>query len=262
MQTKLSALAVALLWSVAVLHAQVNMEQYANIPPAELVKKKELSEKDLEGIARYFRVQQKNEQKAAELEALLIQQNPKGPLARLAAFQRAARTREPEARIIATEAFLKEFPQSEWNHNPRNQEFIYYSLYRVLGTDYFESRKFDKLLGIRSQLNFKQENEIFRWNVMRAYTFKMLRYDSLYEVATPMIKDLVAKVNDGSYLEAGVFTAETAAENARQQLDNQLTVYIKLLNSLEKYTEAYTFFGFLSPKGRYGIAELNDIQLA
>jgi thiol-disulfide isomerase/thioredoxin len=262
MKKKMAVLAGALLWVVATASAQTNLDAYANTPPAELIQKKELSAKDLESMVRYYRVKLKDEQKAAELESLLLQQNPKGSFARFIAFQRLGSIRDSKERIAATEAFLASFPKSEWNHNPRGQEFIYYSVYRLIGTDYFEGRQFNKLLDLRSQLNFKEENEIFRWNVMRAYVFKLLRYDSLYQVATPLIKDLVSKVNDSSYIEAGGFTVEAAMENARQQLDNELTTYIQLLNSLEKYAEAYDHLRFLSNKGRYGNAELNEVQLA
>lgn len=259
---KLVVLAGCLFGVVLTGIAQLNQDLYKDAVPSALMKNKELSQADLEGLVRYYRMKAKDEKKAAELESLLLQQNPKGPFARFVSFQRLGSIRDSKARIAAIEAFLANFPKSEWNNNPRNHEFIYYSVYRMIGTDYFESRQFDKLIALRSQLNFKAENEIYRWNVMRTYTFKLLGYDSLYQIATPLIKDLVTKLNDNSYIEPGVFTPETAQENARQQLDNQLTTHIQLLNSLQKYTEAYDFLKELSHKGRYGNAELNEVQLS
>lgn len=261
MKKKLAVMAAALLWAGGITYAQTNLEQYASLSPKELIAKKELSDADLESMVRYYRLKLKDEAKAKELETLLIQKDPKGPVARFVAFQRSSRVDNPADRMSALEAFLNNFPKKEWNNNPKGQGYIYYTVYRTIGTDYFEARQFDKLLNLTKQLNFKEENEIFRWNAMRAYVFRLLGYDTLYKVTTPMIKDLVAKVNDSSYLYAGDFNAEGAMQNARQQLDNQLNIYIQLLNSLEKYDEAYAQLQHLSSKGRYGNAELNDLQL-
>ncbi|RXK83120.1 TlpA family protein disulfide reductase [Filimonas effusa] len=240
--------------------AQFNQDAYKDANPAELVKRNDISKENLEGLVRYYRVK-KDEKRAAELEALLIKQDPKGAFARMAAFSHTQRPGTTEEQIARCESFLKAFPLKEWNNNPARQEFIYYSTHRTLGAAYFDTKQFDKFLSMVKDLNFKTENELYRWNIMRAYVFKMVSYDSLYNISTPVIKDLIAKVKDGSYLESGVFTPEKAQENADQQLDNELSNHIQLLNTLGKYAEAKTYYRHLSAKGTYGSAELNEIYL-
>jgi thiol-disulfide isomerase/thioredoxin len=195
------------------------------------------------------------------LDSLLVQKDPKGAYARMSAFQNANQERNSSMRQEKLEKLLHDFPKAEWNHNPKGQGFIYYSVDRGLGELYFANKQFDKLIPYAAGMDFKSENEVFRWNVMRAYMFKMIGYDTLYQVATPMMKDLVAKVKDGSYIEEGVFDAAKAQENANEQLDNELNIYIQLLNSLGKYAEAKEYFAYLSAKGRYGKAELNELHM-
>ncbi len=138
---------------------------------------------------------------------------------------------------------------------------MYYTIHRGLGTAYFETRQFNKLLTMLKPLDFKTENEVFRWNIMRAHVFKLLGQDTLYEVATPLIDDLLTKVKDGSYEESGVFNKEQAQANADQQMDNELGTYISLLRDLKKYNEVKRYFSHLSEKGKYADAERNDIYL-
>lgn len=241
--------------------SQFKQEAYKDAQPADLIKRTDIARADLESLVRYFSFNLKDQKRADELEQLLIQKDPKGPFARFATFQKSQRAKTIQEQIALSEGFLKAFPMKEWNNNPPHQEFIYYSVHRSLGAAYFDTKKFDKFLEMVKDLNFKTENELYRWNIMRAYMFKMVRYDSLYQISTPVIKDLIAKVNDSSYVEQGVFTPERAMENAREQLDNELDIHIQLLNSLGKYAEAKTYFQYLSNKGAYGSAELNEIHL-
>ena len=121
---KLVVLAGCLFGVVLTGIAQLNQDLYKDAVPSALMKNKELSQADLEGLVRYYRMKAKDEKKAAELESLLLQQNPKGPFARFVSFQRLGSIRDSKARIAAIEAFLANFPKSEWNNNPRNHEFI------------------------------------------------------------------------------------------------------------------------------------------
>lgn len=260
MRKKITLLASLLLIGIATVHAQ-QLEQYRNADPKELVKRKDISQQELETIHRYFRFELKDDKKASELEQQIIAKYPKGGFARLNAFQKASTAKNNKELIEKAEHFLQAFPYKEWNANSNGQAFIYYNTYRGLGTAYFETRQFDKFLAMCSPLNYKTQNEIFRWNIMRAHVFKLLGRDTLYNVATPMIKELIQKVKDGSYLEGGVFNEEQAQANADEQLDNQLGTYISLLRDMKKYAEAKTYFAHLSPKGAYGSAEMNDIHL-
>jgi thiol-disulfide isomerase/thioredoxin len=260
MRKKITLIGSLLLLCITAAQAQ-QYEQYKNTAPEELVQRKDLSQQELEGIHRYFCFELKDNKKASGLEQLIIAKYPKGTFARLNAFQEVSRGKNNEEWIKKGESFLQAFPYEEWRTSRNGQSFIYYNAHRMLGTAYFETRQFGKFLAMCTPLDYKTENEIFRWNIMRAYVFRLLGQDTLYNVATPMINELVQKVKDGSYLEGGVFNKEQAQANADQQLDNQLGTYISLLRDMKKYAEAKTYFRHLSARGAYASAELNDIRL-
>lgn len=260
MRKKITLLASLLLLGIAAVHAQ-RLEQYRNADPKELVNRKDISQQELESIHRYFRFELKNNQKASELEQLIIAKYPKGSFARFSAFQKTSGAKNNEEMIEKGERFLQAFPYEEWRAHGNGQSFVYYNTHRGLGSAYFDTRRFDKFLALCASVDYKTENELFRWNVMRAHVFKTLGRDTLYNVATPVINDLVRKVKDGSYEEGGVFNKEQAQANADEQLDNQLGTYISLLRDMKKYAEAKKYFTYLSSKGAYGSAELNDIHL-
>jgi thiol-disulfide isomerase/thioredoxin len=260
MKRKITLMGIGLLLGMATAHAQ-QLDQYRNADPKELVNRKDLSQQELASIQRYYKFQLKDNSKAAEMERQIIAKYPKGDFARLNAFQKMSAAKNNPEVIKNGDAVLKAFPYAEWRMNPNGQSFIYYNIHRMMGTAFFETRQFDKLLAFCAPLDYKAENEIFRWNIMRAYTFKMLGQDTLYHVATPLIKDLVKKVKDRSYEEDGVFNKEKAQANADEQLDNQLGTYINLLRDLKKYDEAKTYFAYRSPQGAYSTAEINDIHL-
>ncbi len=262
MTKKIGILACLLVAGYLRMQAQGNgNEQYKDADPKELVNRKDLSFDRLESIQHYYRYGVKDEARADELEALLVKKDPKGPFARLVAFHHITDAKTAAERLAFCEGFLRDFPLQEWNRNPARQAFIYYTTFRLLGERYFEDRQFGKLLATCGSIDFKTENEIYRWNVMRAYVFKMVGYDTLYRVSTPLIRDLIAKVKDSSYIEEGVFDAGKAQENANQQLDNELGTHIQLLCSLEKYQEAKGYFNYLSSGGRYASADLNLLYM-
>jgi len=262
MRRTISLIGCGLLLGTATVFAQqINKEQYKNVAPKDLIKQTTLSEEQLSTIQRYFQFELKDTKRGQELQELLIRKYPQGAVARLAAYHKASNAKTTEAVIAQSEDFLKAFPYNEWRQQPRGQEFIYYSTYRVLGSAYFDTKQVEKFLELSSPLNFKTENELYRWNIMRATIFKTVGTDTLFNISTRMINELVKKVNDGSYEEQGVFNKAEAAANAAEQLDNQLTNHITLLHSMKKYDAAKTYFPYLSAKGAYGRAELNALHL-
>lgn len=258
MKRKIILLASLLLTGTVTLFAQ-QFDQYRDADPKELINRKELSMQQLEGIRHYFQFTLKDAKKAEELGALIIAKDPKGSYARMQSYQETMKTKNNIEVIEKSEKFLANFPYEEWIKQPNRQAFIYYSVHRGLGTAYFETRQFDKLLAMLKPLTFKTENEVFRWNVMRAYVFKLLGQDTLFNVATPIIQELLQKVKDGSYEEAGVFNKEQAQANADQQMDNELGTYISLLNDLKKYEEVKKYYNLLSKTGIYADAEKNSV---
>ncbi|SHN33517.1 TlpA disulfide reductase family protein [Chitinophaga sp. CF418] len=257
---RISLIGCSLLLGVTTVFAQKN-EQYKNADPKELIKRTDLTPKDLEAIQHYYLFDLKDKKRAIELEQLLISKYPKGSFARFVAFQQFNKAKSNAEVITISNNFFKAFPYDEWRAKPNNQGFIYYSIHRMLGTAYFETKQFKNLINFCKPLDYKTENEIYRWNIMRAYTFRTLGQDTLYQVSTALVKELITKVNDGSYVEDGVFNKEQAAANAAEQLDNQLGTHISLLYDMKKYGEAKEYFNYLSAKGTYGAADLNDKHL-
>ncbi|MDQ0107250.1 thiol-disulfide isomerase/thioredoxin [Chitinophaga terrae (ex Kim and Jung 2007)] len=260
MRKNICLLGICLLLGAGSLFAQQN-EQYKNADPKELVKRTDLTEQRLSGIQRYFEYELKDAQKGKEMLELILQKYPKGETARLTAYHKVTQVKALPEFIKASENFLQEFPYNEWKKGSRRQEFIYYSIHRELGSAYMSARNFDKLVAFCTPLNFKTENEIYRWNIMRAFVFRLVGYDTLATVSTALIDELVKKVDDRSYEEAGVFNPEQAAANAREQLDNELNTHISLLYALKRYAKAKDYFSYLSEKGAFGSADLNRIHL-
>lgn len=260
MRRKITLLGSLLLAGTVTLFAQ-NFEQYNTADPKELVKRSDLTAEQLEGIQNYYQFKLKDTKKGEELSKLIIEKYPQGKYARLTAFQGTMKSKNNLETIASSEKFLAAFPYEKWAANPNGQSFIYYTVHRGLGTAYFETRQFDKFMAMLKPLSFKTENEVFRWNIMRAQVFKLLGQDTLYAVATPLIKELMTKVKDGSYEESGVFNKEQAQENANQQMDNELGTYINLLNDLKKYDEVKQYYNYLSAKGIYADAERNAVYL-
>lgn len=236
-------------------------DQFKDASPKELVKRTDLSAEQLEGIQNYYQFKLKDTKKSEELSRLIIEKYPQGKHARFTAFQVTMKSKDNQETITNSEKFLAAFPYEQWASNPNGQTFIYYTVHRGLGTAYFETRQFNKLLAMLKPLTFKTEAEVFRWNVMRAYVFKLLGQDTLYNVATPIIKELLAKQKDGSYEEPGVFNKEQAQANADEQMDNDLGTYTSLLSDLKKFDEVKQYYNYLSAKGIYADAERNEVYL-
>ncbi|MDR6197857.1 thiol-disulfide isomerase/thioredoxin [Siphonobacter sp. BAB-5404] len=221
----------------------------------------DLSEADRMELARYYRYDLKDKTRADQIEQSVIQGNPTGPYARLAASHELIGAKSREQMISKSESFLKKFPYGEWKKNSTNQAFIYYEVHRNLATAYFETRQFGPLLALLPQLDFKTTNEIARWNIHRAFTFKMLPLDSINLISTPFIKHLIQNVKDSSFEEPNVFTAKDAQIQAANQLDERLYIHLSLLHELGKDQEAESYFNHFSEKGKYANAEFNETYL-
>ncbi|PUZ26130.1 hypothetical protein DCC81_17990 [Chitinophaga parva] len=258
---KLNWITGVLLLSAATVLGQAKMDQYRNATPEQLVERTDLTEAQLGDIQRYFQLGLKDEQKAKTLQQLIVARYPKGSTARFVSFHTIEGAVTAQDRIARAEAFLQAFPYNEWHQHPNGQEFIYYTTYRVLGSAYFDARQFNKFLDLTTPLNFKTENELYRWNVMRAIVFKTVGADTLLNISTRMINELIQKKDDSSYIEVGVFNAARAAANASEQMDNELNTHITLLHSMGRFADAKPFFHYLSPAATYGRAELNELHL-
>lgn len=194
----------------------------------------------------------------------ILEEYPKSNSARFVSYGRVLTMGSDVYENIASiEEFLKEYPISEWRKQPDEKGFIYYSLYRVLGSLYFDTKQFDKFIDVykKEELDFKTGNELARWNVFRAYMSNSLGKDTLYQVSRQIMPYLLANRNDNSFFDDFSTSAEAARKVAINQLDDRLATHISLLYDLGKYEEARTFFFDLSEEGKYATAELNEINL-
>lgn len=186
---------------------------------------------------------------------------PTGATSRFIAYNNTMGSSPDKETVIRSyEDFLNRFPIEQWRKKPNGQNFIYYAVYRGLASSYFDSKQFDKFISLYDDLDFRTGNELMRWNIMRAYMFKMVGKDTLYTISEAIMPKLIARKGDNSYKE-DFDTKVQADANVVKNLDDRLFTHISLLNDLKKYTEARKYFLALSEKGKYDNAELNEINL-
>lgn len=221
----------------------------------------DLSEKYLEDLYSFYFFTQRDSILGGEIGNHILTKYPRSNTARFVSYARIeAMHSDMYKNISSIEDFLQRYPISQWRKNPDKRGYIYYSLFRVLGSAYFDTRQFDKFTDLYADLDFKTGNELARWNVFRAYMFNSVSKDILYQINSKVMSYLLASKNDNSFSED--FTSKDAAQkNATQQLDDRLFTHISLLYDLGKYEEARKFFFDLSPDGKYATADLNQINL-
>ncbi len=186
---------------------------------------------------------------------------PKGATARFIAYRNTMVGNPTNEELIDIyENFLKDFPLQQWRQSPNGQGFIYYAIYRGLGSAYFDTKRLDKFAKLYDDIDFRTGNELMRWNIMRAYMFKTVGKDSLYQVSEAVFPKLIARRNDNSY-QVDFENQAQADSNVVKNLNDRLFTHISLLNDLKKYTEARKYFTLLSEDAKYNNAELNEINL-
>ncbi|MDR0265411.1 MAG: TlpA family protein disulfide reductase [Sphingobacterium sp.] len=186
---------------------------------------------------------------------------PKGATARFIAYRNTMVGNPTNDELIDIyENFLKDFPLQQWRQSPNGQGFIYYAVYRGLGSAYFDTKRLDKFAKLYDDIDFRTGNELMRWNIMRAYMFKTVGKDSLYQVSEAVFPKLIARRSDNSY-QVDFENQVQADSNVVKNLNDRLFTHISLLNDLKKYTEARKYFTLLSEDAKYNNAELNEINL-
>ncbi|PUV26426.1 TlpA family protein disulfide reductase [Sphingobacterium athyrii] len=225
------------------------------------LKQKDVSDQVLNQLYSFSSSRLQDKELTQLIEKRVNNDFPSGATARFIAYSNTLGSSPDKAAVIASyEDFLRRFPVQQWRQHPNGQGFIYYTVYRGLGTAYFESKQFDKFAKLYDEVDFRTGNELMRWNIMRAYMFKMVGKDSLYQVSEAILPKLIARRGDNSYKEDFDHRAQ-ADSNVVKNLDDRLFTHISLLNDLKKYVEARKYFLLLSEDGKYNNAELNEINL-
>lgn len=234
---------------------------YAKKLITDELKQKKISDQVLNQFYSYASTGLQDKELAQLIKKRVHIDFPQGETARFIAYSNTMVSSLNKVELIASyENFLRLFPVQQWRQHPSSQAFIYYAVYRGLGSAYFESKQFDKFAKLYDEVDFRTGNELMRWNIMRAYMFKTVGADSLYQLSEIILPKLIARKRDNSYKED--FNRMTQADsNVVKNLDDRLFTHISLLNDLKKYSEARRYFLLLSEDGKYSRAELNDINL-
>ncbi|WP_025146423.1 TlpA family protein disulfide reductase [Pedobacter jeongneungensis] len=203
----------------------------------------------------------KNESGSAAVESLIFKDYPKSSTARFLSYRKNTEGKYGKDFETGAEDFLKAFPYMEWKKSPDNQAFIYYTIYRNLATQYFESGQNEKFLGLFKDIDFKTANEIYRWNITRGQMSGRGDQKLLYNDSRIMIPYLLERQKDQSYLADFDNDAEKAQENANNQMDDRLFTHISLANARGDYAGANQYFKYLSVKGTFGNADLNAMHV-
>lgn len=239
-------------------------EHFNNEAPAilgQLLASKDLSEQGLSEILRVYQFELKDQENAGKVKMEIISRYPQGATARLEAYQQLLSQSQDKAKVIpCSQKFLSDFPIEEWRKHPDSQGYIYYGVYRNLAVAYFDKGDYSALLQLQKDWDFKTENEIFRWNVVRAYLSKQVAPSKLQPFADSLFVDLRKKINDGSF-NGDFATAELAHENALAQLDLRTADQINIHYRNGDYKGALSYYEYLPHSKLYESASLNALHL-
>ncbi|MFF5381521.1 TlpA family protein disulfide reductase [Pedobacter suwonensis] len=226
------------------------------------IKKEKYSEAFLTEAHNYY-IREKRDQQAKEIEKLIFQYQPKSGAAKLLSFRAATKGASAKAYQLASEDFLKKYPYAEWKKNPDDKGFLYYEIYRGLGTNYFDGNQIDQFLSLFKDIDFRTANEIYRWNITRNQMSMSGKadYKLLYELSKKIIPYLLERQHDQSYLADFGRDAVKAQENADKQMDDRLFTHVALAINQKDFAAAKNFFQYLSKEGTYGNADMNAMHL-
>lgn len=225
----------------------------------EEIKKGKLDEKLLAGMQGYY-ARLKDQQGVEMVEDLIFTNYPKSGTARQLAYRKATAGKFGNDLQLAVEDFLTKYPYSEWKKNPDTKGYIYYELFRGLGAHYYESKQIDKFLSLFKEIDFKTANEIYRWNLTKAHMLGRGDFELNYRLSKEIIPYLLANKDDQSYRPDFNDAAQIKA-NVEKQLNERLFTHIYMANNQADYVNGIKYFQYLSKKGLYGTADLNELHM-
>jgi thiol-disulfide isomerase/thioredoxin len=183
-------------------------------------------------------------------------------MSRLEAYNKVLKMPLDEDKLEAMQEFLKNFPIATYRKEPfGNQGFIYYNIYRQLASAYFASSQNEKLFALIPDMDFAVLNEIYRWNIDRIFALNRLPLDKIYALSHPLIDELIKKQADLSYMDQTRYSPLQARELATVALDNKLSIHIRLLDKMGRFSEALPYLSKLSQQGTYTDAALNEAHM-
>lgn len=201
----------------------------------------------------------KNKTKADSVENVIVKQFPKGAFLRQKAYQKIMPTADATERNKLIAQFLTDFPNK--SEVPSSQKYFYDNIVKMQFTNYFENKDYKTILAMIPNMNFANLNDAYHQNISKALYLKTVDAATIETMATPMIKLMQAKVNDLSYMSGLYWSPNQATENAKNQLNNELVIQIRMYDMLKKYKEVLETFELLPFEKRYEKASINDIHI-
>lgn len=217
-----------------------------------------------------YRFELKNTKKADSLHTVILQKYPNGFTAMADEFHKLEGSKLTESDLRGIEAFYKKYPYDTCAKDPyfNNQVWMYYNLSRIYTTRLFESKQYDRFVKSIPMFNFIALSEAFRWNIFRAYKFRMVGNDTIYSVAKPLMEALAAKRTDMSkqqYMGRLSLSPKETQLETDAEFYERLGIYLSLLHTLNKDKEAESWFQYYTDDAdenelRFGDATINQTR--
>lgn len=210
-------------------------------------------------VQKLYMYDLKDKVKGDSLDAVIQKQFPKGAYMRLKAFQKIAPVADPAERNKAVVQFLADFPRNA--SVPESQNYLYDNLAKMQFGYYFETKDYKSILALIPTFNFANLNDAYHQNISKALYLKVIDPAVIETMAVPIIKLMQEKVNDLSYMQGVYWSPNQATENAKNQLNNQLVIQIRMYDMLKKYNEVLQTVDLLPFQKRYEKSSINDIHV-
>lgn len=242
-----------------------NPDTFAKLADKNLktfLKTPNLSEQGYQTAYQSYKFQLQDTHMADSIHGVILKLFPKGDISRLETYNQIYAKPLDEAKLNLMEGFLKDFPIATYKLEPYgSQSFTYYNIYRQLASAYFASNQNEKFFALVPDMDFATLNEIYRWNIDRIFALNRLPVERIYPVAHVLIEEMIKKQNDHSYMNETRYSPLQALQLAGIQFDNKLSIQIRLLDKMGKYTEALPYFKYITNGGFYSDAALNDAHV-
>lgn len=230
-----------------------NLEKFGRFP--------NITETGYNTIYDVYKFQLKDEVKADSIRKVILAKYPKGRTARFQRHSEVFAMPMDEKKMAAMESFLKEFPVADMRKDtPVTQRFLYYNMHRTLAAAYVARNEKAKLAALLPEMDFATLAEVYHHNFVGAFLTGKIPIEKLYDLSVLVMNEFLKKRNDLSYMEDR-YTPQQAAVLAQKQVDEKLAVHIGMLAKKGEYKTAAALLPYISEKGTYENARLNDARV-
>jgi thiol-disulfide isomerase/thioredoxin len=210
-------------------------------------------------VYNLYKFELKDQPKADSLEGVIQKQFPKGAFMRFKAFQRIMPIADAGEKNKVIRQFLADFPYTA--NVPDFQKYFYDNIVKTQFAYYFETKDYNSILALIPNMNFANLNDAYHQNISKALYLKVVDPALIATIAVPMIKLMQQRVNDLSYMQGIYWSANQANQNAKDRLNEQLVIQIRMYDMLKKYKEVLETFDLLPFAKRYEKASINEIHV-